>query len=243
MPSRTRRAAFGADEVTTKGTPSDTFKFRTSKKQLKRSYEIRLAAQFGGPKEKRRLRAYNRAQKERKMEANVDHWEINGKPFNRYKMMEWIVAQTAAGELLSDLCKKASMPSMLQVYSWFDNHPEFETAYRRAERARGHLLGDEVERTARNTDRENVTADKLKCEILGKAAARLNERFQDKAVVQNKDDYSALSADQIKERILRMAESNPELLSLLKGAPTLEAPKQEELSDGDCSEVIEVECE
>ena len=226
--------------MTTKGTPSHTYKFHASKKQLKRSYEVRLAAQFGGSKEKRRLRNYNRMQKERKMEPGRERWVVNGQEFNRYAMMEYIVAQTAAGELLSDICKGARMPTMLQVYSWFDNHPEFETQFRRAERARGHLLGDEVERTAKNTDRENVSADKLKCEILGKAAARLNERFQDKAVVQNKDDYSALTADQIKERILRMAEGNPELLALLQaGAPALEAPKRDELSDV----VIEVEAE
>lgn len=229
--------------MTTKGTPSHVYKFHTSKKQLQKSYEIRLAAQFGGPKEKRRLRAYNRAQKERKMEAGVNLWVVNGKPLNRYKMMEWIVSQTAAGELLSDLCKKANMPSMLQVYAWFDNHPEFETQYRRAERARGHLLGDEVERTARNTDRENVSADKLKCEILGKAAARLNERFQDKAVVQNQDDYSKLSIEQIRERIKRMVENNPELTSVLQEAPNLEAPLQQEELACSTGEVIDAETE
>ena len=71
------------------------------------------------------------------------------------------------------------------------------------------------ERIADDTDRENVAADKLKVEVFSKAAARLNPRFQDKQVVENKDEYGQMTPEQVRDRIRRMVEANPELASLL----------------------------
>jgi len=201
--------------LATKGTPARTFPYRVNAKDLKRSYELRLAAQFGDRKAKERLHAYNKRQKEKRVEAGRTEWRVDGHSFNRYKMMNYIVARTANGELLSEICADGAMPSVMEVYKWFENHPDFEREFRMAEMARGHMLGDEVERIARNTDRENVSADKLKTEILGKAAARLNARFQDKQVVQQQDEYSHMTRDQINERITRMLEANPDLVAAL----------------------------
>lgn len=203
------------DVLATKGTPARTFPYHVNPKDLKRSYELRLAAQFGDSKAKERLRAYNKRQKEKRVEAGRSEWKVDGHSFNRYKMMNYIVARTANGELLSEICDQDEMPSVMEVYKWFENHPDFEREFRIAEMARGHRLGDEVERIARNTDRENVSADKLKTEVLGKAAARLNARFQDKQVVQQQDEYSHMTRDQINERIKRMIEANPDLLAAL----------------------------
>ena len=194
-----------------KSTPQRTFPYHVSKKDLKRSYELRLAAQFGDRKAKEKLAAYNRRQKELRMEAGKSEWVVAGHRFNRYKMMNFIVSRTANGELLSEICQEDGMPSIMQVYSWFENHPDFEKQFMLAEKARGHMLGDEVERIARNTDRENVSADKLKTEVLGKAAARLNSRFQDRQVVEQRDEYSSMTPEQIRARISAMIQANPEL--------------------------------
>lgn len=201
--------------MSTKGTPSRIFPYHPSPKDKKKSYELRLTAQFGDNRAKQRLLAYNKRQREKRVEAGRTEWKVDGHSFNRYKMMNYIVSRTANGELLSEICDHPEMPSVMEIYKWFDNHPEFEREYRVAEMARGHRLGDEVEMIARNTDRENVTADKLKTEVLGKAAARLNPRFQDKQVVQQTDEYVNMTPEQIRERIKRMIEANPLLAEAL----------------------------
>ena len=201
-----------------KSTPQRTFPYHVSSKDRKKSYELRLAAQFGDRKAKEKLAAYNRRQKELRMEAGKSEWVVAGHHFNRYKMMNFIVARTANGELLSEVCSEEGMPSVMQVYSWFENHPEFERQFRLAEMARGHMLGDEVERIARGTDRENVSADKLKTEVLSKAAARLNPRFQDKQLVEQRDEFKDASREQILDRIKRMVEANPHLLDAIPAA-------------------------
>ncbi len=201
--------------MVTKGTPSHKYPYRTSAKDKKKSYEVRLAAQFGDRKAHERLAAYNRRRKERKMEASKIEWEVDGLKFNRYRMMDFIVSRVANGEPLDEVCGPEQMPSMLEVYSWMDNHPAFATALRRAEEVRGHRLGEEALRIALATDRENVAADKLKFEALSKAAARTNARFQDKQIQVQQDEYSNMTADQIKDRVRRMIEASPELRSVL----------------------------
>lgn len=198
-----------------KDSPSIKYKWRTPPKEKEKSYTLRMNALTGGNLAKGRLAAYNRRIKERKMKANKVEWQVEGKNFNRYRMMEYIVAQTANGDLLSAICEPESMPSMLEVYSWFSEHPAFEKEFKIAEMVRGHRLGDEVEEIARGTDRENVAADKLKTEVLSKAAARLNARFQDKQLVETKDEYSGLSEDQLKNRIRLMLQSNPDLQAMI----------------------------
>lgn len=206
--------------MVTKGTPAHKYKWRPSKGQLKKSYEVRLAAQFGGERAKEKLSAYNRQVKERKMEANQTEWVLDGKPFNRYKMMDYIITRVANGEPLTAICDEDGMPSMLLVYSWFDNHPEFMKAMQRAEEVRGHRLGEEALRVATGTDRVNVAADKLKYEALSKAAARANQRFQDRIVQQNIDEYANMTEEQIRQRISRMLEANPTLAEVVARHPS-----------------------
>lgn len=211
--------------IVTKGTPRAKYPYKTGEKDKAKSYELRLAAQFGDEKAKGKLRAYNRRIKERKMEANKSEWVVEGRHFNRYKLMDFIVARVGNGESLPQVCASDAMPSILEVYGWFDNHPEFEKAYKRAEEVRGHLLGEQALKTALDTDRENVAADKLKFEALSKAAARLNTRYQDKVQVQNVDEFANMSEEQIKNRIRMMLSRSPELSDLvpagvLSGNPT-----------------------
>ena len=191
------------------------YPYHVNKKDLAKSYEVRLAAQFGDAKAKSKLQAYKRRAKERKMEASKTEWSVDGRVFNRYRMMDYIVTRVSNGESLPQVCEKEEMPSMLQVYQWFNNHPDFEKAYKQAEEVRGHLLGEQALLVAMDTDRENVAADKLKFEALSKAAARTNLRFQDKQVQVQQDEYGAMTADQIRQRIGRMLEADPSLLSSL----------------------------
>ena len=161
------------------------------------------------------------------MEANKSEWHVEGRSFNRYKMCDFIVTRVANGESLTRVCASEDMPSMLEVYGWFDEHPDFEKAYRRAEEVRGHMLGEEALQTARDTDRENVAADKLKFEALSKAAARSNQRFQDKVVSKIEDEFANLSADQIKDRIQRILQTNPDLAGLLPASLNMSPPSEE----------------
>ena len=158
------------------------------------------------------------------MEANKSEWVVEGRSFNRYKLMDFIVARVANGESLPQVCESDAMPSMQQVYSWFSEHPAFEKEYNRAEEVRGHILGEEALQTARDTDRENVAADKLKFEALSKAAARSNTRYQDRTVAKIEDEFANLSADQIKDRIQRILQLSPELAGMIPRDAISEAP-------------------
>ena len=210
--------------MATAGTPRRVYPYKTAPKDKAKSYELRLAAQFGDSRAKNKLQAYNRRIKERKMEANKTEWVIDGKSFNRYKMMEFLVSRIANGESLPAVCEPEEMPSMLEVYSWRDNHPEFAIALLRAEEVRGHILGDQALQIALDTDRENVGADKLKYEALSKAAARTNRMFQDKVVQEVKDEYANLTEEQIRDRIARMVAANPSLMASMP-ATLSEAPE------------------
>lgn len=209
------------------GSPSRKYPFHVPPKVKAKGIEIRLAAQFGDARAKGKLQAYNRRIKERKMEANKSEWKVEGHCFNRYKMMDFIVSRVANGESLPKVCESEEMPSMLIVYGWFDEHPDFEKAYRRSEEVRGHLLGEEALQTALDTDRENVVADKLKFDALSKAAARSNQRFQDKVVTKIEDEFANLSETQIREKIARILSSNPELASLVPAGLSLSQPGEE----------------
>ncbi len=204
------------------------FKFKVSKKQLKESYELRLAAQFGDRKAKDRLEFYNRRMKElRKMDYKQE-WIVDGKILNRKKMMLYIVTQISEGISLPELCAVRGMPTMQEIYSWFDNHPDFLREYERAEEIRGHRLGEKALDIGVNTDRENVAADKLKVDVLLRHAARSNRRYQDKQVIEQKDEYASMTIEQIKERVRRMLEADPSLRSAL-GASGL----QDDLGNGE----------
>ena len=230
--------------MVSKGTPSHRYKYNVSAKQLKESYEIRLAAQFGNEKSKKRLAEYNKRRRERQLEAGSASYWVDGRKLNRYGVMEYVVVQMANGMSLPEICQIWGIPSMVEIYSWEDNHPDFKRDLRRAEEIRGHILGEKALEIAMSTDRENVTADKLRVETLSKAAARSNQRFQDKVVQQNVDDLSSMSETQIRERIARMLEANPDLSVAfhhqLSGRPSVQEievlPELPDLPSLDCAQ-------
>jgi hypothetical protein len=213
------------------------YPFKVSAKQLRESYDLRLAAQFGDRKSKDRLESYNRRMKElRKMDYKQE-WIVDGKILNRQKMMVYINALVASGTSLPELCDQRGMPTMQEVYTWFDNHPEFLRDYDRAEEIRAHRMGEKAREIGENTDRENVQADKLKVDVLLRAAARGNKRFQEKQIVEQRDEYASMTPEQIRERVRRMLEADPALNSvatqMLDAAPI----EQQALPDSTQDEV------
>jgi hypothetical protein len=191
------------------------YPFKVSKKQLKESYRLREAAQFGDRKAKDRLGDYNRRMKELRKMDYKEEWIVDGKILNRQKMMVYINAIVASGTSLPELCDTRGMPTMQEVYTWFDNHPDFLRDYDRSEEIRAHRMGEKAREIGENTDRENVNADKLKVEVLLKAAARGNKRFQDKQVIEQKDEYASMTTEQIRDRVRRMLEADPSLKSIV----------------------------
>lgn len=230
--------------MATSSTPAARYKWRPSPKQLKESYEVRLAAQFGGKREKERLAKYNKRIKERKVEVSNEAYEVDGRRFTRYQVMDYIVTMVSSGMSLPEVCEIQGVPSMLTIYTWKDNHPEFVKALLRAEEVRGHLLGEKALSIALNTDRENVAADKLKVDTLAKAAARTNRAFQDKQVVESQDEFSQMTADQIKARISAMVAANPELQKLLPASLGPTSPRTDQPSltyDAQTLDPVEIE--
>lgn len=195
-----------------------SYKFKVSPKQLKKSYDLRMAALGGDRLAKGRLEAYKKRMKEQRKMAYAQEWIVDGLILNRQKMMQYIVAQVSMGNSLPEICDVRGMPSMQEVYSWFDNHPDFLKDYDRAEEIRGHRMGEKAIEIAKDTDRENVSADKLKVETLLKAAARANKRYQEKQIVETRDEYASMSPDQVRARVRAMLEADPSLLASLPQA-------------------------
>ena len=198
--------------------PSRRFPYCESEKDKKRMYRLRATwGRTGDRAARTRLDTYKKDMREKRMEILGDDHVVDGKRFTPQMMMDYICAQVASGMSLPEVCDREGMPSIKKTYSWFDNFPSFKMEYQRAEEVRGHILGEEALHIGRTTDRENVTADKLRVEVLSKAAARANQRFQDKAVVENRDEYQGMTEEQIRARIAHMLQANPELASVLAG--------------------------
>ena len=196
--------------------PNRKYPYHVTSKELKRSYKLRLEAQFGDERAKRRLQAYNKASKERRMELEEEVFYLGGQKLSRGQMQEYIVSSVSNGESLPQVCEGEGCPSVQKVYSWFENYPAFKNDYIKAEEVRGHRLGEKALDIALATNRETVNADKLKVETLRAFAARANSRFTDKIIQVQEDEYRNLSEDQIREKVRRMIAGNPSLVEALQ---------------------------
>ena len=200
-----------------KQTAGRRFPYRVSKKDFEESHRIRTMLKKGAYKgAQTKLDAYNKRAKEKRMEVMNEEFTLRGKRFTKPMLMDYICSNVSEGMALDEVCEEPGMPTMQAVYGWFDNFPSFQREYERAEEIRGHRLGEEALRIGKKTDRENVTADKLRVEVLSKAAARSNRRFQEKTVVETRDEYQSMTEEQIRARVEALLRANPELAGMLR---------------------------
>lgn len=143
-------------------------------------------------------------------------WHIDDKGYDRYDMMALLIHLVSEGFGLVEICDDGDFPSLHEVRSWYGNHPSFQRDLEEAEKTRGEILGENALQLALASTNHTVAADKLKYEALSKAAARLNDKYQDKQVVKTEDATSRMTDEQIRERLRSIMEANPDLASVIR---------------------------
>lgn len=142
-------------------------------------------------------------------------WHIDRKGYDRYDMMNLLVHLVSEGYSLVEVCEDGDFPGVHEVRSWYGNHPSFQRDLEEAEKTRGEILGEAALQVAMTTTNHTVASDKLRYEALSKAAARLNERYQDKQIVKTEDQTNRMTDEQIRERLQSIMDANPELAEII----------------------------
>jgi hypothetical protein len=176
----------------------------------------------------KRSRALNRLNS---FSADEPCWgPIDDVMYSRYDLMDLLVHMVASGYSVPDALVELEhkdgvspasvlMPQVATINAWKSYHPDFAHALAEAELSRGELLGESalqlVERLPMAPSRGELERAKLVAEMRSKAAARLNQRYQDKHITQRLDSDASLSLDAMQQRLAALLKSNPGLATAL----------------------------
>lgn len=191
----------------------EVYPFRQNKDEKTQSYRARF-------KDDPVIRAMMQTKLKKKVShkrAKADEvlWYIDGEGHDRYQMMNLLVHLVSEGYSLAEICEDNDFPTLKEVREWCPNHPGFERDLIEAEKVRGEILGEMALQVAMGASNQTVAADKLRYEALSKSAARLNQKYQDKQVVQTEDKTDRMTEEQIRERLVAMVEAHPELAAII----------------------------
>ena len=225
------------------GSPAKKYPYRLNADELKKLRQLKYFAQFGGLKEKQDFSEYKKKLKARRMEPGKEEYYIDGQRMSRFQLMDYIVKRVQAGESLPKVCapyekidedheRITGMPDIGIIYKWKKMHPDFAKALKEAEEVRGHILGEEALEIAMTAKESESRSAKLKVETLLKFAARTNPLFQDKTVVETRDEYSQMTKEQLVQRAKAMLAADPELAAIMGSEPTLPTLSEKEPSSG-----------
>ncbi len=196
--------------------PKRRYSFVQDERQKANSYNARLPTREPWVMARMMTRHLNSIRNAKKV-ADDFLWEIDGKPYNRYKMMELLVLMVGEGIALADICEDERFPSLAEVRGWEKNHPQFVEDMQLADAVRGEKL---IERALRVTteldDKEDLGANDIKKaslqhEALTKHAAYFNKKFTPKAVQQVEDITPRLNEEQAKQRLMAIIRDNPSI--------------------------------
>lgn len=202
----------------------------------------RLMGKTGGfgkleePQRRAMVTRHRRSKLKESADAKEKNYKLDGKPADRYEVMEYLVALVSEGMTLVDLCKEDGMPTLLEVRHWRKWHEAFDKELKEADACRGERLGEEAITQAMDaTDDQNAAMVKLKTETLSKAAARLNADFVEKKLVQTEDLTERQTEAQLIQRYQALVKQFPALkeLSDSTGITEAEIVQDEEVTDED----------
>lgn len=163
--------------------------------------------------------ATHRAARERAMlAASTPAWKYDGREWNRYQMMELLVARVSEGEDLVDITADPALPTLREVRSWYKNHPDFYREMQEALECRGdHAMAKARRAVDAVEEKDDVPAAKLKMEFYEREAARLNQEHQNKTVVKKEGELDNLNEEQLQMRLNAILEAHPELRKRISG--------------------------
>ena len=177
---------------------------------------------------RRQREAYEKARRREQLKADDPSFRFNGMDLNRYQMMELVIRLTYEGYSLPSImddvpCEDDVFPIPGEVMAWMEMHPDFEAAYKRAEKYRAECLADEslkIVRAAKDQktpagmiDKNFVSYAKLASDTCLQQASFLSEKFQTKTQVKQETKVSELPEDQAKSQLAKLL-SDPDLKKL-----------------------------
>lgn len=211
-----KHCAFPPDPNKPKPLPGSKKRFpaKLTTSERKSSYRARLDANMDETVRKQIFSRYRNAIEKEKCAADEKVWHIDGMLMNRYELMEYISIMVAEGLDKVKLTKQEGWPTLSQVEAWYKRHPDFRVAMDNAERLRGAILGESAVDEVMSAEPHTAGLAKIRAETLGKAAARMNSKYQDKQVIETTDISELMNRDQIEDKIRSLHERYPALKKL-----------------------------
>lgn len=208
--------------------PKQRYRYLEDDEEKRRSYDARLPTR---PKHvmSRMMIRHKEMLRNAKAAADEFLWEIDGKRYDRYHMMELLVLMVGEGMALADICADDRFPSLAEVRSWEKNHPQFAEDMSLAEMVRGEILAEHSLRVTMDLDehggevtKNEITKAKLQHEALKEHAAYFNKRFVAKTINEVKDTTNELTEEQAKQRLAAIMKANPAIAeTIMKSMPEL----------------------
>jgi len=168
-------------------------------------------------------------QMRRHEQAKADEvlWAVDGKEYNRFGMMELLVALVSGGGDLVEVCSDKEFPSLAEVRSWYKWHPDFRTAMEEAKEIRGEILGEKGLKVLMDLgkdengesvpfDPQEVTLAKAQRDALASHAARLNPDYVEKKVFEHREQIADRSIDELMAMNREMLRQHPALRDIVR---------------------------
>lgn len=227
-----------------------------TKERLDRVYPAKLSEKERETSEAVRFGKYNPTQskaiigrhreaiKKAKAEAVERVWEIDGKPANRYEVMEYLVTMVSEGVRLPQLCDQEGMPMLIEVRSWFKRHPDFKTKLEEAKEALAERYVDQAHTVLQEADSDRTGLAKAESELCMKMAGMMSEEFKEKKIIQTEDISHTWTEAQILARMRVLTDSDPNLKEEFKkliSSNIIDAEICDESGDAEVTRVDQLE--
>lgn len=227
-----------------------------TKERLDRVYPAKLSEKEREASEAVRFGKYNptiaksiigrhrEAIKKAKAEAVERVWEIDGKPANRYEVMEYLVTMVSEGVRLPQLCDQEGMPMLIEVRSWFKRHPDFKTKLEEAKEALAERYVDQAHTVLQEADSDRTGLAKAESELCMKMAGMMSEEFKEKKIIQTEDISHTWTEAQILARMRVLTDSDPNLKEEFKkliSSNIIDAEICDESGDAEVTRVDQLE--
>ncbi len=180
-------------------------------------------------------------QMRRHEQAKADEvlWVVDGREYNRFGMMELLIALVSAGGDEVEICGDAEFPSLAEVRSWFKWHPDFRIAMESAKEIRGEILGEKGLKVLMDVGRDEsgkcvpfdpqeVTLAKAQRDALASHAARLNPDYVEKKVFEHREPIADRSIDELIAMNKQLLKQHPALREIIKDSIVIDV---EEVAD------------
>lgn len=181
------------------------------------------------------LARHKQAVSKERLDIEATRYHVDDMVLNRYEVMDYIVVLLSSGDYsLPEICKIDGMPTRIEVKRWERWHPEFAKALQEAKQLRGEALGEkglskliEVSQDE-NLDTAKVAMAKALYEGTNRSAARLNEEYQDKRVIEHKDVTETMNEEQLTQAYQDLLRRYPELKTIAMETTTIDVDVVEE---------------